>query len=162
MYEPLTKTKLWSLGHSSALSSLKCSCRFLGTKRGKEKQLQSHPDLPLLECQGVITGVIAQGTTRRGDGSQEEVLFGTGLHLPLAFVPEVEQMLCIRKTWFGEVREWNGKMLGFGVIVPSLNPGSPALSAQASHFTSLSPFLLCKWENSSFGGPPCAVKKVVC
>lgn len=48
---------------------------------------------------------VAQRTTRRGDGSQEKVLFGTDLHLPLAFVPEGEQMLCIRETRFGEVRE---------------------------------------------------------
>lgn len=69
---------------------------------------------------------VARRTTRRDEGSQEEVLFGLGLHLPPAFVPEVEQMLCIRKTQFGEVREGNGKMLGFRVLVSSSNPASPA------------------------------------
>lgn len=130
--------------------TIKMQLQISGNKKREKKTVTKSS---WLTSSGIPLGV-AQRTTRRGDLSQEEVLFGIGLHLSLAFVPEVEQKLYIRKTLIREVREWNEKMLGFRVIVPSSNSGSPALYAWASHLSSLSQFLLCKWEHINLRGPP--------
>lgn len=136
-------TKLPSLGHSSTLSSLKCSYRFLEPKKDKENSYW----VILTHSSSVSEsnyGSDPKGNQERW--SHEEVSFGTSFHLHLTFVFEGEQVLCIRNIHFREVREWDRKILGFQVTIPSWNPGSPALYPWTSHLTSLSlSYFSCKW-----------------